>query len=283
MTAQGPEGLLLVDKPAGMTSHDVVDVVRRRLGTRKVGHAGTLDPMATGLLLVGVGRATRLLRFLGDLPKTYEGTLRLGVETTTLDADGDGRARVAGRRRRGRRPPAMQALVGESLQRPPAYSAVKVGGRKLYEAARAGEQLEAEPRPIRVDAFDLLAFDPPDATFRVVCSSGTYVRVLAADVGAALSCGAHLTPPPDGDRPVPGPTTPSRPRARGDPLPVEAAVGHLPRLDLEAEEAVAASHGRPLGPAGIAGPYGVFDPDGRLIGVYEDDGPKARPQVILAG
>src|SRR5512132_1845640 len=137
------EGPLLVDKPSGMTSHDAVDVVRRSLGTRKVGHAGTLDPMATGLLVLGVGRATRLLRFLGGLPKTYEGTLRLGVETTTLDADGEvvretevdvTEAQVTG---------AMRSLVGESLQRPPAYSAIKVGGRKLYEAAREGERLEA--------------------------------------------------------------------------------------------------------------------------------------------
>ncbi|HEX5937346.1 MAG TPA: tRNA pseudouridine(55) synthase TruB [Actinomycetota bacterium] len=282
MTAAGPEGLLLVDKPGGITSHDVVDVVRRRLGTKKVGHAGTLDPMATGLLLIGIGRATRLLRFFGDLPKTYEGTLRLGVETTTLDADGDvvrespvDADEVAVRA-------AMEALVGESLQRPPAHSALKVGGRKLYEAARAGEQLEAEPRPIRVDAFDLLSFVPPDAAFRITCSSGTYVRVLAADVGEAVGCGAHLVAlrrsaigPFRADDAVP-------PEGPGDPLPVQAAVGHLPRLDLEHEEAVAASHGRPLGPAGIAGPYGVFAPDGRLIGVWEDDGPRARPQVVLA-
>jgi tRNA pseudouridine55 synthase len=277
-----PEGLLLVDKPAGMTSHDVVDVVRRRLGLKKVGHAGTLDPMATGLLLIGVGRATRLLRFLGDLPKTYEGTIRLGVETTTLDAEGEvvreapvdvAEADVAA---------AMRGLVGESRQRPPAYSAVKVGGRKLYEAARAGERLEAEARPIRVDAFDLHRWSSPHAAFRVTCSSGTFVRVLAADVGEALGCGAHLLAlrrtaigpfevddagPPDGP---------------GDPLPIDAAVQHLPRLDVDPEEARAASHGRPLGPAGIAGPYGVFDPHGRLVGVYEDDGPRARPQVILA-
>ncbi|HZN43296.1 MAG TPA: tRNA pseudouridine(55) synthase TruB [Actinomycetota bacterium] len=282
MTTAGPEGLLLVDKPGGMTSHDVVDVVRRRLGTKKVGHAGTLDPMATGLLLVGVGRATRLLRFLSDLPKTYEGTMRLGVETTTLDAEGEIVREAEVTAARSDVEQAMRALEGESMQRPPAYSAVKVGGRKLYEAARAGEQLEAEPRPIRVDAFDLLGFDSPDATFRVACSTGTYVRVLAADVGAALSCGAHLT---SLRRTAIGPfraSDASPPEGPGDPLPAEDAVRHLPRLDLEAEEAVAASHGRPLGPAGLAGPYGVFDPVGRLIGVYEDDGPKARPQVVLA-
>jgi tRNA pseudouridine55 synthase len=177
----------------------------------------------------------------------------------------------------------MRSLEGGSLQRPPAYSAVKVGGRKLYEAAREGERLEAEPRAIRVDAFDLLSFDPPDVTFRVICSGGTYVRVLAADVGAAVSCGAHLTAL---RRTAIGPYRAEdavRPDAVREPLPIEAAAGHLPRLDLEADEAAAASHGRPLGPAGISGPYGVFGPDGRLIGVYEDDGPRSRPQVVLAG
>ena len=278
-----PEGLLLVDKPAGVTSHDVVDSVRRSLATRKVGHAGTLDPMAAGLLMIGVGRATRLLRFLGDLPKTYEGTLRLGVETDTLDADGDVVRESPVDVTKEQVAQAMRSLVGESLQRPPAYSAVKVGGRKLYEAARAGEQLEAEPRAIRVDAFDLASFDPPDVTFRVICSGGTYVRVLAADVGAAVSTGAHLTAL---RRMAIGPYRAEdavTPDAVRDPLPIEVAVGHLPRLDLEADEAEAASHGRPLGPAGIEGPYGVFGPDRQLIGVYEDDGPRARPQVILAG
>jgi tRNA pseudouridine55 synthase len=277
------EGLLRVKNPGGGTSHAVVDVVRRRLGTRKVGHAGTLDPMATGLLLIGVGRATRLLRFLGELPKIYEGTLRLGVETTTLDADGVVVREAAVDVEEPQIREAMRTLVGESLQRPPAYSAVKVGGRKLYEAAREGERLEAESRPIRVDAFELLSFELPDATFHVTCSGGTYVRVLAADVGAALSCGAHLVAL---RRTAIGPYAVDdavAPDGAGEPLPIDAAVGHLRRLDLDAEEALAASHGRPLGPAGLTGPYGVFGPDGRLIGVYEDDGPRARPQVILAG
>ncbi len=281
--APDPEGLLLVDKPGGVTSHDAVAMVRHALGTKKVGHAGTLDPMATGLLVMGVGRATRLLRFLGDLPKVYEGTMRLGVETTTLDAEGEVTHRapvaigVADVRR------AMASLVGDSLQTPPAYSAVKVGGRKLYDAARKGETLEAQPRRIHVDAFDLLAFDGDEARFRVVCGGGTYVRVLAADVGATLGCGAHLTALRrtaigafDVGEAVP-------PDVVGAPMPVARAVAHLPRLDLDPEEAIAAGHGRILGPAGIAGPYAVFAPDGRLIGVYEDEGPKGRPQVILAG
>jgi len=276
------EGILLVDKPAGATSHDVVDAVRRALGTRKVGHAGTLDPTATGLLVIGVGRATRLLRFLGDLPKTYEGTARLGVETDTLDSEGrivrTAEVRVGAQEVRR----AMDALVGGSLQRPPAYSAVKVGGRKLYEAARAGERLEAAPRPIRVEAFDLLGFEPPDAEFRVVCSGGTYVRVLVADIGTALGCGAHLARLV---RTAIGPfrlQDASPPTVPGPLLPLERAVEHLPRLRLEPEEARAARNGSILGPAGIAGPYAVLDPEGRLIGLYRDEGSKARPEVILA-
>lgn len=277
-----PEGLLLVDKAGGMTSHDVVDVVRRALGTRKVGHAGTLDPMATGLLVLGVGRATRLLRFLGGLPKIYEGSARLGVQTTTLDADGEvtaERSVTATEADVGR---AMAALVGDSMQRPPAYSAVKVGGRKLYEAARKGEPLEAPPRPVTVHTFDLIAVRGADVEFRVSCSGGTYVRVLLADVGTALGCGAHLTRlrrtaiGPLGVQDAVAPATPGR------PLPLERAVAHLPHLVLEPEEAVAATHGRILGPAGVAGPYAVFTSAGTLIGVYEDEGTKARPQVIMA-
>jgi tRNA pseudouridine55 synthase len=276
-----PEGLLLVDKPGGMTSHDVVDVVRRTLGTRKVGHAGTLDPMATGLLILGVGRATRLLRFLGGLPKTYEGSARLGVETTTLDAEGEVTAErpVTATEADIRR--AMGSLVGDSLQTPPAYSAVKVGGRKLYEAARKGEVLEAAPRPIRVDAFELTGYRAPDVDFLVTCSGGTYVRVLLADVGSMLGCGAHLIRlrrTAIGTIDVADAVAPEG----VVPLPMDRAVAHLPRLDLSEDEAIAAGHGRILGPAGIAGPYAVYAPDGTFIGVYEDEGTKARPQVILA-
>ena len=277
-----PEGLLLVDKPGGMTSHDVVDVVRRTLRTRKVGHAGTLDPMATGLLVLGVGRATRLLRFLGDLPKTYEGSARLGVETTTLDADGHTTAERPVSSTEDDVRSAMTALIGESLQSPPAYSAVKVGGRKLYEAARKGEALEAAPRPIRVDGFELTSFRAPDIDFLVTCSGGTYVRVLLADVGDALGCGAHLTRlrrTAIGSLDVHDAVVLDRIVA---PLPIDRAVAHLPRLDLDAEEAIAAGHGRVLGPAGITGPYAVFRSDATLIGVYEDVGPQARPLVILA-
>jgi tRNA pseudouridine55 synthase len=277
-----PEGLLLVDKPAGVTSHDVVDRVRGALGTRKVGHAGTLDPMATGLLILGVGRATRLLRFLSDLAKTYEGAARLGVETDTLDADGAIVRTSEVMVTRHDLEAAARALVGHSMQRPPAYSAVKVRGRKLYEAAREGETIEADPRPVRIDAFEVTSFDGRDFGFRVTCSSGTYVRVLAADVGRALGPGAHLIRlvrtaigPFDVRDAVPLDEV-------REPLPIDRAVAHLPRVELEPDEARAASHGSILAPAAIEGPYVVIGPDRRLIGVYRDDGAKARPEVILA-
>jgi tRNA pseudouridine55 synthase len=275
-------GLLLIDKPAGITSHDAIDRIRRALGVRKVGHAGTLDPMATGLLLVGVGRATRLLRFLGQLPKDYEGTAVLGVETATLDAEGEiVRTNpvhvdpvVLGA--------AIAELVGDIEQVPPAYSAVKVGGRKLYRAARSGNEMEAPPRRVRVYAFDLVRFESPIFEFAVRCSAGTYVRSLVADVGARLGSGAHLSslrrtgigPFRVGDA--------SAPDSPGELMPPERAVRHLAAVTLQADEAEVASHGSVLGPAGIEGPYRALAPDGRLIGIYRDEGAKAVPEVVLS-
>jgi tRNA pseudouridine55 synthase len=282
VSGAAPDGILLVDKPPGITSHDAVAQVRRSLGIRKVGHAGTLDPMATGLLLMGVGRATRLLRFLGDLPKTYEGSFRLGVETDTLDADGQVVAeRDPGAVTEDALRDAMTAMLGAGRQRPPAYSAVKVGGRKLYEAARAGESLEAPARIIRVDRFDLVSFRGADVGFVCVVSGGTYVRVLAADVGDTLGCGAHLTSlrrTAIGSFNVSSARPPEDP---GAPRPLATAVSHLPHLDLDEIEAAAASNGRALGPAGLDGPYAVFGPGGVLIGVWRDDGPIARPEMVI--
>ena len=279
---QPADGLLLIDKPPGVTSHDVVATVRRSRGVRKVGHAGTLDPMATGLLILGIGRATRLLRFLGDLPKTYAGTFRLGVETTTLDADGEVTRTAAVDVSDEALGSAMSALLGTSLQRPPAFSAVKVGGRKLYEAARAGEVLVAEPRPIRVDRFEATVRRDDEVDFVAVVSSGTYVRVLAADVGATIGCGAHLTAlrrTSIGPFSVEDASPPDGPAAQL--LPLERAVAHLPQVTLLEDEARAALHGSVLGPAGEEGPYAVVDPNGSLIGIYRDDGPKGKPEVIL--
>ena len=275
------EGLLVIDKPAGITSHDAVDRIRRALDVRKVGHAGTLDPSATGLLLIGVGRATRLLRFLGDLPKLYEGTGVLGIETTTLDAEGEVVREAGVDVAEADLRETMGSFIGRIEQVPPAYSAVKVGGEKLYRAARAGRAVEAAPRTVEVYALDLTGFSSPRFDFRVRCSAGTYVRSLVADVGARLGCGAHLERlrrTAIGPFTVEEAVTPDEP---GRLLPLERAVEHLPSLRLQEEEARAAVHGQCLGPTGIPGPYRAIAPDGRLIGIYRDTGAKACPDVIL--
>ena len=275
------DGILLVDKPKGITSHDAVDRVRRALGIKKVGHAGTLDPMASGLLVMGVGRGTRLLRFLSDLEKEYEGTGRLGVETDTLDADGEVVRTADVDVSEAELRSAMQALTGEIQQRPPAYSAVQVGGERSYKAARRGEVLEAPPRSIRVDAFELLRFTPPGFDFRVVCSSGTYIRSLVADVGARLGTGGHLTRlvrTRIGHFSLDQATPPNE---VGDPLRLEDAVAHLPRLDLSEDEAIAARHGRSLGPPDGPGFHAAVDPEGKLVGIYRDCGTKACPEVVI--
>ncbi len=186
-------GVLLVDKPAGVTSHDVVQSVRRRLGTRRVGHAGTLDPVATGLLVVAVGPATRFLQYLPLEPKVYECTFRFGETTKTYDSEGD----VDERRPV---PPDLVAKIAEALPRftgpieqlPPLFSAVKKEGKPLYAYARQGEEVEREPRRVFVERFETLVVDTPEAEFRVVCSGGTYVRSLAHDLGEAVGCGAHV-------------------------------------------------------------------------------------------
>jgi tRNA pseudouridine55 synthase len=231
---------------------------------------------------MGVGRGTRLLRFLGDSPKLYEGTGLLGVETNTLDADGDVVADAPVDVSEERLREAMAVFEGNVEQIPPAYSAVKVGGERLYRAARRGEDLVAPARTVHVFAFNLRRFDPPRFEFRVRCSGGTYVRSLVADVGRALGCGAHLTAL---RRTAVGPLRVEEARSPEDPgplLPLERAVEHLAVVELEEEEAKAAGHGRILGPAGIPGPYRTVAPDGTLIGIYHDDGAKAVPEVILS-
>ena len=275
------DGLLLIDKPSGITSHDAVDSVRRALGVRKVGHAGTLDPLASGLLVMGLGRATRLLRFLGEHDKEYEGTGRLGEETDTLDADGRmTRTAPVGSTEQDLRE-AMGSLGGEIDQRPPAFSAVKVGGERAYRAARRGRPVDTSPRRVRVDAFDLRSFDGRDFDFRVVSSGGTYVRVLVADLGSALHTGAHLVRLVR-TRIGPFRLADARPSDDpGDPAPIERAVDHLPRMDLDQEEAAAARHGRALGPPDRPGFHAAFDPDGRLVGVFRECGTKACPEVII--
>ncbi len=188
------EGVLLVDKPGGITSHDVVDRVRRILRMKRIGHAGTLDPMATGLLVILVGRATKLSQFLMSLDKEYEGAITLGVSTNTQDAEGD----VVSTRPvpaltepelRGR----LAGFVGDQYQIPPMFSAKKQDGVPLYKLARKGEEVGREPRFIRVSSFELLRFGLPAFEVRLRCSKGTYVRTIAHDLGERIGCGAHLS------------------------------------------------------------------------------------------
>lgn len=190
----GASGFLVVDKPAGRTSHDIVDEARRWLGTRRVGHLGTLDPQATGVLPLAIRQATKLIPFIEDKQKVYDGTIVLGIETDTLDAEGEVVARHDGPL------PGREAIVealarfrGDVQQVPPMYSAVKKDGVPLHRLARQGIDIEREPKWITIESLELTRFEPPEFDLRVRCSAGTYVRVLASDLGRALGCGAHLS------------------------------------------------------------------------------------------
>ena len=287
----GWHGLVVVDKPAGITSHDVVARCRRIFGQRQVGHAGTLDPDATGVLLVGLGSVTRLLRFCSVLPKSYVGEVVLGTETTTLDAGG---AVVATHDMAGVTPDdartAAAGLVGEIEQVPPMVSAVKVGGRRLHELAREGLEVERSARPVVVLRFDVDEGPEPGVlSIAVDCSSGTYVRTLAADLGTALGGGAHLRAlrrTAVGHFRVAG----ARPLDAVGPdavLPPLEAVGHLPRVTVDAPTAAAVAHGSVLPGAATGfvgdGPWAVVGGEGALLAVYEGrpDG-SAKPTVVLA-
>jgi tRNA pseudouridine55 synthase len=286
-------GLVVVDKEAGWTSHDVVARCRRIFGQRRVGHAGTLDPDATGVLLIGLGRATRLLRFLTALPKTYTTDIVLGRETSTLDASGDV---VATYDMRHVTPEAVRAaaaaLTGEIEQVPPMVSAVKVGGRRLHELARQGVEVERPPRMVTVSRFDVAPDPARPGVYRaeVVCSSGTYIRVLAHDLGHALGGGAHVA---DLRR--------TRIGSFGAPdmhrlddlgpacvLTPAQAMRDLPSVTVEPDAAASIRTGLPLDrvPLGALGegPWAMLDGRGDLLAVYEaTDSDRIRPAVVLAG
>ena len=287
----GPDGIVVIDKEAGWTSHDVVAKARGVLGTRKVGHSGTLDPDATGVLVLGVGRATRLLRFLTLLSKGYVGRIVLGSETTTLDASGevtavhDMSAVTLDQVRE-----AARHFVGDIEQVPPMVSAVKVDGRRLYEIAREGGEVERRARLVTVARFDVTPADQPGMYDAIVeCSSGTYVRTLAADLGAALGGGAHLR---DLRRTAVGSFTLADAHPLEAPvlLPMSEALRDLSGVNVDEATALEISFGRPLGldSLGLAdgnlgeGPWPVYGPDGSLLAVYEPHGERARPVMVLA-
>ena len=277
----------MVDKPAGWTSHDVVARCRKLLGTRKVGHSGTLDPGATGVLLVGAGHATRLLRFLGDLPKSYVGQVVLGASTTTLDDEGEVVDRFAMEVVPDQVAAAAATLTGAILQVPPMVSAVQVGGRRLHELAREGIEVERAPRPVTVHAFMTAPTDDPLVyDVAVSCSSGTYVRVLADDLGRLLGGGAHLRRL---RRTAIGPFTAEVATPLDDVgpevlLPPVAAVQHLDRAEVDEAGAADVRHGKVLPAWPGEGPWAVVGPGGDLLAVYERFRPgTAKPSVVLAG
>ena len=288
-----PTGLIIVDKPAGLTSHDVVARIRRLAKTRRVGHGGTLDPMATGVLVIGVGRATRLLTYVIGAEKGYAATIRLGQSTVTDDAEGDvvavtpaddvpDAAIRAG----------LGALTGQISQVPSAVSAIKVNGQRAYARVRAGEDVALAARTVTVSRLDLLAVRRlpglVDLDVDVDCSSGTYIRALARDLGKALGVGGHLTAL---RRTSVGSFTLAEARTLdelaqlADPvtLPLTEAAGRFfPRRDATEDEARVLGHGGPLRPVGIDVPYAVFDPAGQVLAIVAERDGRARAQVVLA-
>ncbi len=297
--AAPPEGFLLVDKDRGWTSHDVVAKVRRLAGQRKVGHAGTLDPMATGLLVLALGRATRLIRFVQDLPKEYVATAQFGVATDSLDADGAVLAREPMPVDEADVRAVLPRFVGTILQVPPMVSALKVGGRRLYELAREGKQVEREPRPVVVHELELVDFGPsdyPEATLRVRCGKGTYVRSLASDVASALGGIAHLTElrrTAIGSLTVDGAQVVDKLEALAAAsslasalLAPAAALRDLPAVAVGDDVLRGVRHGTPFPRAAFqgapaAGPFLVLDATGALRAVYGAAGNQAKPEVVL--
>ncbi|MCU1688733.1 MAG: tRNA pseudouridine synthase [Jatrophihabitantaceae bacterium] len=290
-------GLVIVDKPGGWTSHDVVGRMRRLARTRRVGHAGTLDPMATGVLVLGVEKATRLLGHLVLTDKAYTATIRLGRATATDDAEGDTiLERSAAAVDEASLRAAISDLTGDILQAPSSVSAIKVNGERAYARVRAGEDVSLPPRPVTVARFDITGLARPadiggepvlDVEVEVECSSGTYVRALARDLGAALGVGGHLTAL---RRTRVGPFELAQARTLDqlgeleDPvlLPLPDAVrAAMAVREVTGEEAAALSHGKFLVPAGLAGVHGAIGPAGTVIALLREDADHSRPVLVF--
>lgn len=290
------DGLIVVDKPAGMTSHDVVARIRRLARTRRVGHGGTLDPMATGVLIIGVNRATRLLTYVIGAGKSYTATIRLGQTTITDDAEGDVTATVstAGVTEEAIRA-GLAAQTGEIEQVPSAVSAIKVNGQRAYKRVRDGEEVELAARKVTVSRLEVLAVRRPDegdfvdVDIDVTCSSGTYIRAIARDLGRTLEVGGHLTAlrrTAVGELTLASAATLAELEERAPDvisLPLaEAARRAFPQREADAEETRVLSHGGPLQPVGIEGPYAVFNTDGDVLAIVSERDGKARAEIVLA-
>ncbi|MPZ69320.1 MAG: tRNA pseudouridine(55) synthase TruB [Actinobacteria bacterium] len=284
------DGVLVIDKPAGMTSHDVVDRIRKTFKTRKVGHAGTLDPDATGVLILGIGRATRFLAYSQTAPKRYEAVARFGITTSTQDASGEVISEAEATFTEDDLRDALDGFRGEIEQIPPMVSAVKVGGERLYKKARRGEEVERAARKVTISDLDLRAFVPganPEATLDVTCSGGTYVRTLVHDLGDALGCGAHLV-------------ILRRTEAGGftveDAIPLDDvvpeslrpladSVRQLQHRTPSAEDAEHIRHGRAVAPEDLdaeEGAFVAFVKDGDLLAVYRREGDRLRPDRVVS-
>jgi len=281
------DGLIVVDKPGGITSHDVVARARRALNTRKIGHGGTLDPMATGVLVLGVGRATRLLTYVVGTGKVYQATIRLGQATITDDAEGDvvssnptpvedlGIQSV------------LSGMVGEIDQVPSAVSAIKIKGVRSYHRVRQGESVELPARRVTINSIEIGEIrrlgEVTDVDVVVDCSSGTYIRAIARDLGTALGVGGHLTAL---RRTRVGGFTIEEACTLGDlrTVPTTESLKRLmPTRAVDEEQARVVSHGGPLPPSGMPGPYGVLGPDGSALAVMSERAGRARAEIVLVG
>jgi tRNA pseudouridine55 synthase len=283
--------ILPVDKPEGPTSHDVVAIARRALGIRRIGHTGTLDPFASGLLLLCVGNATRLAEYLGDLPKTYNARIRLGITTDSDDRTGSILSssddwQMLARQTIER---ALTGQVGEILQTPPAFSAKKIDGERAYRLARRGEAVTIRPARVRVDSAELKHLLLPDLDVEITCGAGTYIRSIARDIGTELKCGAHL---------VALRRTRIGPHAVNDAVPVDhlgggnrvelarvdpvAALSHLDTLDVDNDEARAIAHGRAISTGRQAPGPVVLVHEGRVLAIGEAAGGQVRPRKVFA-
>ncbi len=284
-------GLVIVDKPPGMTSHDVVGRCRRIFGTRRVGHAGTLDPMATGVLVIGIDRATKILGLVTETSKSYAATLRLGQATSTEDAEGVVTHQVSTQHVTDE---AIEAAIGgfrgDIAQVPSAVSAIKIDGQRAYRLARQGRIVELPARPVRIDRFEMLAVRRHDhlidVDVEVDCSSGTYIRALARDLGAVLAVGGHLTAlrrsRVGGFGLDQARTLDDLAQRPGLSLTLDdACLLLVPHRQLTDEEADAVANGRALSPAAIDGVYAAHTADGRVIALLRDDGSRTKSVVVI--